>query len=407
MRIYLMLILEKDATFTIDCNFELSSFEDDILLNCYLPFIKAPSYVLYKYLVSSKNKMAFNEDLINSLNLTEASLLSSRQRLEASGLVNTYRKETEDGVKYIYKLYAPLLPKEFFSNIILVSLLKEEIGERKIQELINKYRVNPASLDGFIDVSSSFRSVFNIEPNLEFYNTLNGEASLLKENEVNSLSSLIDDDEFRKELAYLDIDYKYVASSYDEIKRIAVLYDIKEKKLAELVKSSLNSLNEFNLEAFKDYAKIATKYGIENDDIKYTKSESIGNSTMSKKIAIYESFAPKKFLSFLFKTDNLPKSYLNLIEKIDSDYHLSHSILNVVLDYTFNKCNKSIPEEYVRKVVLSLIGNNISSSQDAVTYLYQHIVNSSKTKKVSKKEEEPSSKNEVEEDNYDLLEGLI
>ena len=70
-----MLILEKDATFTIDCNFELSSFEDDILLNCYLPFIKAPSYVLYKYLVSSKNKMAFNEDLINSLNLTEASLL--------------------------------------------------------------------------------------------------------------------------------------------------------------------------------------------------------------------------------------------------------------------------------------------------------------------------------------------
>ena len=184
-------------------------------------------------------------------------------------------------------------------------------------------------------------------------------------------------------------------------------FSIKEKKLAELVKSSLNSLNEFNLEAFKDYAKIATKYGIENDDIKYTKSESIGNSTMSKKIAIYESFAPKKFLSFLFKTDNLPKSYLNLIEKIDSDYHLSHSILNVVLDYTFNKCNKSIPEEYVRKVVLSLIGNNISSSQDAVTYLYQHIVNSSKTKKVSKKEEEPSSKNEVEEDNYDLLEGLI
>ena len=184
-----------------------------------------------------------------------------------------------------------------------------------------------------------------------------------------------------------------------------LLFDVDEKEAATLVKANLTSQGLFMFDSFADDVKNYTSYGNGND-IEFTPSFVVGNSSLAKNVYIFESQSPKEYLSHELHDMKLPSSYLNLLERINDDYKIPYGILNVCISYTLEKCEHSLPEQYLRKVIVTVINNGVKNTSDAITYLYQreNRAIASKKRKSSKgdiKETKPTETNDNQSDTTD------
>ena len=139
-----MVILENDSVVRIKCDFTLSTSEERVLLTCYLPFLKSDAIALYLYLINKGNtdsKFIITDDMLRELGIENAPFLVARRKLEAAGLLSTYRYENVSKVSYVYEVYDVLSATDFFKNILFTNLLEKEVGERKLNEIHNSFRV--------------------------------------------------------------------------------------------------------------------------------------------------------------------------------------------------------------------------------------------------------------------------
>ncbi len=403
-----MLMFEEDSIYEVRADFDLSCYDREFLARCYLPFLGGNAFALYEYMLScDKGQYYFVDDLCKRIGILSSSLISERQKLEACGLLSTYRNETKDKISYIFILFAPLYPNKFFNNILLSSLLISKIGKREFDKLINKYTSNSKMDSAFKNVTMRFNDVYDVEPDMNYYETMNGESRVLFDKHENEIKSDFSEKKLVDELSNIDVDVNSISTYLPDIKQVSVLYNVKEKTCANLIKSSLNTNNVFNFEAFKENASLATKYGvkdIDNSFVDIDETFNIGNSMLAKKIKLLESISPKELLSHSLNDVVLPKSYLDLIYNLQNDYKINNGVLNVAIDYTLQKCNFQLPEMYIRKVIISLVKNNINTSSDAMTYLVQQsnkVINKKKRSKLNKVEAIVENKNEVKNDNND------
>ena len=77
----------------------------------------------------------------------------ARKTLEAVGLVKTYYEAGEPN-NYVYELYSPMTPKEFFANPIFNIVLYNNIGSTEYEMLKQEFSPLHFSLKGWSEVSS-------------------------------------------------------------------------------------------------------------------------------------------------------------------------------------------------------------------------------------------------------------
>ena len=120
-------ILPADSYLVVNKSF-LNENDRKLLTTLYQPIIGTVAICLYFTLWSDLNKtnIISNEfthhHLMNSMGLKLDEIIIARKKLEALGLLKTFFKEGNIN-NYIYELYSPLSPIEFFSNPILSSSL--------------------------------------------------------------------------------------------------------------------------------------------------------------------------------------------------------------------------------------------------------------------------------------------
>ena len=402
-----MVILENDSVVRIKCDFTLSTSEERVLLTCYLPFLKSDAIALYLYLINKGNtdsKFIITDDMLRELGIENAPFLVARRKLEAAGLLSTYRYENVSKVSYVYEVYDVLSATDFFKNILFTNLLEKEVGERKLNEIHNSFRVTGIE-SNYVDISAGFYDVYQIENNLNNYVFENGSAEELNEKATKKVDLNFNVETFKNELSKLDINEKLIALYMQKIVDKCLLFDVDEKEAATLVKANLTSQGLFMFDSFADDVKNYTSYGNGND-IEFTPSFVVGNSSLAKNVYIFESQSPKEYLSHELHDMKLPSSYLNLLERINDDYKIPYGILNVCISYTLEKCEHSLPEQYLRKVIVTVINNGVKNTSDAITYLYQreNRAIASKKRKSSKgdiKETKPTETNDNQSDTTD------
>src|SRR5699024_5365646 len=96
---------------------------------------------------------------MNYLNQSLDPIYEARIKLEAIGLLQTYKKNTEEKTVYTYVLIPSFNPTSVIGDIMRAELLYRQIGKTKFETLQAHYKATPA-LDRGDNITVSFNDVF-------------------------------------------------------------------------------------------------------------------------------------------------------------------------------------------------------------------------------------------------------
>lgn len=169
-----MKIIEKDSTFSIYLDFTLSITDEQVLSFLYLPIVKLDAFSLYHVLYSfSLNKIEkqyfFHDQIFSLVGMDETRFLDARSRLEAIGLLETYRKENKNDTKnvsYVYKILPPATPKKFFDDPILRTSLNSFVDGKEYVRLKSQFLIqNDNRFESYQNTTTQFNDIFYIDIN--------------------------------------------------------------------------------------------------------------------------------------------------------------------------------------------------------------------------------------------------
>ena len=409
-----MLIFEKNSLFIIKGEVSLSSLQEETLTKCYLPIISSMAFCLYHIFVyTNKDNRYFSYEYLQIYEDNDVTINNAIHYLEATGLLSTYRKESQNKVVYILKIFKPSTPYNFFNNPILSNLLLSKIGERRFLEVRNYFKSFDDIPKEFIDVSADYRQVFDVDSSLDKIAKING----LIDEEQKDVKYSFDESKFNKKLLELQVDPEVLKPYKEQIKKLASLYGVNEEDCATYISQfCLNSYNVFEFDSFSNWVMKYRKFAINNQEKGQTYV--FGTSDFAKRVKEMEEKKPNEFLSSLYKGATPSIIQLRLIKNLSLTYKLSTDVINCILDYTFQKCEGKIPENYAVSIALTLISHQINNAYDAMSYLYAsdqktsqkikeknslYVNDSAKNNFNNNNDNKEKNDDQITEDNYDDL----
>lgn len=152
--------------------------DDDrhILTDLYLPILGTEAFSLYlllwekipnKELITQRKPHA---ELLSLLGIDLKRFYEARIKNEALGLMRTFEKKDDIGTYYVYQLFEPLSPDDFFKDDLLSIFLYEQIGDSKYRLLADKYSHSNLILQNSEEITKDFLEVFKLN-NEDLINT--------------------------------------------------------------------------------------------------------------------------------------------------------------------------------------------------------------------------------------------
>lgn len=393
----------------------VSNVDKDVMVELYQPLVGANATILYLTLLKQKrNEEEENEYqltlLLNILQFTPAQFLSARRMLEGVGLLRSYCNEAR---QYIYVLYAPKNPKDFFDDVLFKGLLIQSIGEKETKKLASRYKVNLEINEGYNEVSASFVDIFH--PNYD-------DAAFKK----NFKESFVGHDEGRIRINFNDdLFMKYLSDALSnsevsvgkrdlkEIARYSTLFGFSEKQMASVVASIYHADSSPKI----DFAELAMKSEEELRNSKPTISIEMsvmkGDDPISEKCRLMDATSPAKYLKILQNNTKVSNSDLQIVESLSKNYGFTNGVINAIIDYALVKCDNTLNLNYCEKVASTLARSHVVSAIDAMNCLNRkqsrkkpEIAGETKVK-VEEKPTEKKSRSKISDDEMnDLLADL-
>ena len=219
----------------------ISNIDKDVIIELYQPLIGSISTILYLSLLKQKRNeededvIFTHAQLVSATQIEPNALETSMNSLEAVGLLRSYVKRGENNNNYIYVLYAPKTPKEFFDDVLFKGLLVQSIGEKEAKRLAEHYRVDLKIPSDYQEKSASFVDVFNPDYDSSSFRKDFGKDIL--GHESGRVKIAFSYDLFFKSLFENSMINNDSLSKKDikEIERISTLFGLDEKTMAMLV----------------------------------------------------------------------------------------------------------------------------------------------------------------------------
>lgn len=166
--------LHPQSGFVIEQPEWISDIDQQILLNLYQPIIGPISYALYFTFFGAIKKDSYISDEISHAEIMEQLVLGkeqfvrARMRLESIGLLQVFTNNNRDSqIANRYVLRSPLAVADFFKDSIMSTLLLDRIGEKRYEQLIDKFSLPNQKHDDWTETTSTFQDVYRV-PN-QFY----------------------------------------------------------------------------------------------------------------------------------------------------------------------------------------------------------------------------------------------
>ena len=405
-----MLFLSKDDFYEVYLKSIISDFDRDTLSMLYQPIIGGAAVALYLSLQQDHKKIDrqfTHEELVTSIGFSIDIIQDARSKLEAIGLLSTYYKTENGQTYYKYVLYAPKTPKDFFDDILFKGLLIEKIGEKKVQSLVRKYKEKKLDLNGFHEISASFKDVFNpqLDNNsfIEGSNITGGYGRNIKD-----ISKGFDASRFLEILeSNYHISNKYIyKKDIKKLSEISMLYGIEESVLAEFTAQCYlpNEKEKIDYEALKELCIKDKNYQILRNGNKTGTIAFDTSSKLSRKIELMSTYSALDYLKLKQKNGVPSPSDIKLITDLFEEYGLNSGVINALIDYCLERNNNILSRSYVTKIAASIARENITSTIDTMNYLLK---NQNKRKTTSTIQVKENKKEEISDKELDdLLEDL-
>ena len=399
-------------------NKSLLSEIDKLVLNMlYMPLIGNTAISLYLKLNSESyfnmiNKEYSHHHLMTSMGLTLDNIKEARIKLEAIGLLKSYYHEGDIN-SYIYELYSPVNPNEFFSHPIFNVVLFNNVGKDEYSRLYEYFKTPSINLKDYEDISLPFDSVFksrNYTP-LEY----TGEDIVSKNKLLLSFELDYDFDLFASSIGDGLFNSRCLNKSMKElIINLAFLYDIDPLVMADLARASLNEKGNIVKE---DLRKRTRKYYQLNNNNRlpsllfksqpeYLKSASGDNTNRGRMIKVFENNSPVEFLRAKYKGGNPTSKDIEILEMLLEDIKLNPAVINVLIDYVLKTNNNKLNKSYIETIAGHWKRSNIETAAEAMSMAEkEHKKNNNTSVKSRKTAIEPVWFNEkiestsVEDDN--------
>jgi len=365
----------------------LSDTDRSIIINLYQPLIGSLAVSLYFTLwndlgvTSMMSRDLIHHHLMVVLKSGISSIKVARESLEAFGLIKSFVKNGTIN-DYIYELYSPLTPQEFFNHPILNIVLYNNVGEREYENLKNMYKTTKLDLREYMDVTKKLDDVydtskFTLSSDLrdKTSNTILVESRINFDEIISSIpKNIINERAFNKKTKEL-------------INDLAFIYNIDTLKMTELIRSVLNEYgnidkNGLRIVARKDYQfKNGTLptliYRTQPD---YLKNPLGDNSKKGRIINVFENTTPYDFLRHKYHGAKPTARDLKLLEKLVIDLELSPAVVNVLIDYVLRKNNNRLTDAYVETIAAQWKRAGLKTASEAMDFAEEE------HKKLQKKE---------------------
>lgn len=370
------------------------------LVSLYEPIIGSLAVSLYLTLWRDLDRYTFvsadynHHHLMTILKTNLDSIKLARQTLEGVGLLRTYFMASEPN-NYVYELYSPMNPKEFFQNPIFNVVLYNNIGAFEYNLLKKEYSVLNINLKGYEEVTSHFDEVFKSSSELPSIEALGRETLPL------NMQDQIDFDLLISSLPKGMLNEKILNKRMRSlINNLSFVYNIDTLKMCEIIRLSINEKGAID----KDTLRLQTrKYYQYNNHGKlptliyraqpeYLKSPSGDTSKKGRIIEVFENTTPYDFLCAKYKTGTPTVRDLKLLEYLLEDVGLKPAVVNVLIDYVLKKNNNKLNNAFVETIAGQWKRLGIETAKDAMEVAekeHKKYINKFNKVSVKKVSEEP------------------
>jgi len=353
----------------------LSDTDRSIIINLYEPLIGSLAVSLYFTLwndLGVANMMSrdlIHHHLMVVLKSGISSIKVARESLEAFGLLKSYVKSGSIN-DYIYELYSPLTPQEFFNHPILNIVLYNNVGEREYENLKTIYKTPRIDLKEYTDITKKLDGVYDTS---KF--TLSND---LRDKNSNSImvESRINFDEILSSIPKNIINEKaFTKKTKELINDLAFIYNIDTLKMIELIRSVLNEFGNIDKNGLRIVAR--KDYQFKNGTLptlvyrtqpEYLKNPMGDTSKKGRIINVFENTTPYDFLRHKYHGAKPTSRDLKLLEKLIIDLELTPAVVNVLVDYVLRKNNNRLTGAYVETIAAQWKRAGLKTAGEAMEF---------------------------------------
>lgn len=371
----------------------LTDYDRQIMTSLYQPIIGYGALSLFFTLWSNHEHQIVDilthDYLFNLTQMTPHQFNASKKHLEAMGLMRTYFKKEANIRHFVYELYAPKMPYDFFNDTLFTGLLAKVIGEKNLRRLAQAFR-SDREVDAHDEVTTSFIEVYHPDFNdAVFKQKLNvdakgrGSAAIRTEFDIKQFFAVIEEKGYLKPNAFSNEEIK-------EVERLSALFGLNEETLATCVLETYENQGpvgkRLDFYQLQERCRQEVKY-IFTGTVKQSKNKLLSsNSELAKMINYMEVEAPSQFLSRLQNGTPPAPADLKLINDLSANYHLTNGVINALIFMVLLKNNNTLSRAYTEKVASSLVREQIETALDATNYL------KAVEKGMKRKDKEPKGK---------------
>lgn len=335
--------------YRIKTNCELTNEGLKSLVFFYGPLIGEECLYLYQYLLLADSTHPFDEinELLSRLNISIDTFEKNCDILNEYKLLSTLSKDN----KYVFVVNAPLTRKQFINDDLFVRSLILKISGKRYQELLADLSID----DNYSDYQNVSKT-FNAETLKDWSKS---DESYLRSSNNNTLdysfNTLFDVNRFLKDISTNLLPLKLRNES--NLKQIAIFAD----------------LYNISYETMKKFLPKICNIDSNSIDFKYLKYLCIHANSNYQKIDNDNYDVPcVSYLMSLQDGKEVSEFDKNVIYKLASEYKLTPSVINVLLQHCLRNCDNHIIEKYIYGIASDLHRNDIKTSAQALQRLDIH-----------------------------------
>ena len=372
----------------------------------YQPIIGYTAVCLYLTLINDLNNQDLISDdlthyhLMTRMQLRLDDIIIAREKLEAIGLIKTYLKKGNVN-QYVYLLFSPVSPNEFFNHPILNIVLYNNIGKKEYDKLVSFFKVPKINLHEYEDITHSFDEVFTsragtIRKEIEDITKRDTSNILINKGvDFNLLISGIPDSQVSKN-CFNDETRKL-------INNLSFIYNLDTLDMQGIVRECINEKGLIDKtllrKSCRDYYQFDNTGNlptlIYNKQPDFLKKPEGDNSKWAKLVYTFENITPYQLLKARYKGAEPTDRDKRLIENLMIDQKLNPGVVNVLISYVLQVNDQQLKKSYVETIAGQWKRLNIETVEDAMKLtMKEH----KKLKKIIKPKEKKITKTDNTQD---------
>lgn len=363
--------------------FDLSDEQYQALYQLYQPIIGIEALSLYMTLY---HQIAFHDRhshhyLMQLLNQSLTTIYDARTKIEAIGLLETYRFEDDQQTLYDFHLKPPMTPVSFISDDVLSQMLYHQIGKQKFQSLKSKILERTAFTPSGEPVTHTFSDVFLHQPvDIEADDTAETAAINQHAKPKDWLSdTVVDFDWLSQNLQSRMLNEDVILSRENQrfINQMAVLYNLSNSEVDKLLQWSIDSEHRLDKEAFKeacldaiDVQPSKQQVIIQRERLKKSEARDSNSAAPQSKKARFieqmETLSPKELIEDLSGEAEASKQDIKMIADIMEKQALPPGVMNVLIHYVMLKSDMKLSRAYMEKIASHWARKQIKTVAEAM-----------------------------------------